>query len=71
MGTGAITEYVDVAQLALYAFWILFFILVGYLHRKASERDGLCRCLRVSSEQESVVCRRPKPIDWRMARVSV
>lgn len=29
MGTGAITEYVDVAQIALYAFWILFFILVG------------------------------------------
>ena len=32
MGTGAITEYMDVAQIALYAFWILFFILVGYLH---------------------------------------
>lgn len=24
MGTGAITQYVDVAQLALYAFWVFF-----------------------------------------------
>ncbi|GIR71882.1 MAG: hypothetical protein CM15mP74_31330 [Halieaceae bacterium] len=39
MGTGAITEYVDVAQIALYAFWILFFILVGYLHREG-KREG-------------------------------
>ena len=27
METGAITEYMDVAQLALYAFWIGFFLL--------------------------------------------
>jgi photosynthetic reaction center H subunit len=25
MGTGAITEYIDVAQLTLYAFWLFFF----------------------------------------------
>ena len=25
MGTGAITGYIDVAQVALYAFWIFFF----------------------------------------------
>ena len=31
MGTGAITQYVDVAQLALYAFWVFFAILVYYL----------------------------------------
>ncbi|MBT5489522.1 MAG: photosynthetic reaction center subunit H, partial [Halieaceae bacterium] len=32
MGTGAITEYMDLAQLALYVFWIFFFSLVIYLH---------------------------------------
>lgn len=39
MGTGAITEYIDVAQLTLYAFWLFFFGLVGYLHRE-SKREG-------------------------------
>lgn len=39
MGTGAITEYIDVAQLALYAFWLFFFSLVWYLHRE-SKREG-------------------------------
>ena len=28
MDTGAITQYVDVAQLVLYAFWIFFFGLI-------------------------------------------
>jgi photosynthetic reaction center H subunit len=39
MGTGAITEYIDVAQLTLYAFWLFFFSLVVYLHRE-SKREG-------------------------------
>jgi len=39
MGTGAITEYIDVAQLALYGFWLFFFSLVVYLHREA-KREG-------------------------------
>lgn len=39
MGTGAITEYVDIAQLALYAFWLFFFGLVVYLHRE-NKREG-------------------------------
>ncbi len=39
MTTGAITEYIDVAQLVLYAFWIFFFGLVLYLHRE-SKREG-------------------------------
>jgi len=39
MGTGAITEYIDVAQLALYAFWLFFFSLVVYLQREA-KREG-------------------------------
>jgi len=39
METGAITEYMDVAQLALYAFWIGFFFLVRHLHREG-KREG-------------------------------
>ena len=31
MGTGAITDYIDVAQLVLYLFWIFFAGLVIYL----------------------------------------
>ena len=39
METGAITQYVDVAQLVLYAFWIFFFGLIYYLQRE-SHREG-------------------------------
>ncbi|MDH4051796.1 MAG: photosynthetic reaction center subunit H [Rubrivivax sp.] len=39
MGTGAITPYVDVAQLVLYAFWIFFFGLIYYLVRE-NHREG-------------------------------
>jgi photosynthetic reaction center H subunit len=39
MHTGAITEYIDVAQLVLYAFWIFFAGLVYYLHRE-NKREG-------------------------------
>jgi photosynthetic reaction center H subunit len=39
MGTGAITSYVDVAQLVLYAFWIFFFGLIYYLVRE-NHREG-------------------------------
>jgi photosynthetic reaction center H subunit len=39
MGTGAITHYVDVAQLVLYAFWIFFACLVYYLARE-NHREG-------------------------------
>ena len=34
MGTGAITQYVDVAQLVLWAFWIFFAGLIYYLVRE-------------------------------------
>lgn len=53
MTTGAITEYIDVAQLVLYAFWIFFFGLVLYLHRESKregyplETDGRQRRIRV------------------------
>jgi photosynthetic reaction center H subunit len=39
MGTGAITSYIDVAQLVLYAFWIFFAGLIYYLHRE-NKREG-------------------------------
>lgn len=39
MGTGAITQYVDVAQLVLYLFWAFFFGLIYYLQRE-SHREG-------------------------------
>jgi photosynthetic reaction center H subunit len=39
MLTGAITSYIDVAQIALYLFWIFFAGLVFYLQRE-SRREG-------------------------------
>lgn len=39
MGTGAITSYIDVAQLVLYVFWVFFFGLVFWLHREG-KREG-------------------------------
>lgn len=39
MPTGAITGYIDVAQLVLYAFWIFFAGLIIYLHRE-NKREG-------------------------------
>lgn len=39
MQTGAITGYIDVAQLVLYAFWIFFAGLVLYLRRE-DKREG-------------------------------
>ena len=39
MPTGAITGYIDVAQLVLWAFWIFFAGLIWYLHRE-NKREG-------------------------------
>jgi photosynthetic reaction center H subunit len=39
MQTGAITGYIDVAQLSLYAFWIFFAGLIFYLRRE-DKREG-------------------------------
>jgi photosynthetic reaction center H subunit len=39
MGTGAITSYIDVAQIALYVFWGFFAALIYYLHRE-DKREG-------------------------------
>jgi photosynthetic reaction center H subunit len=39
MSTGAITGYIDVAQVVLYMFWVFFAGLVYYLHRE-NKREG-------------------------------
>ena len=39
MEIGAITEYVDVAQVVLYVFWIFFFLVIFYLHTE-NKREG-------------------------------
>ncbi|SIT65567.1 photosynthetic reaction center H subunit [Ectothiorhodosinus mongolicus] len=39
MPTGAITEYINVAQVALYVFWFAFAALIYYLHRE-NKREG-------------------------------
>lgn len=39
MGNGAITGYIDVAQIVLYMFWIFFAGLIYYLHRE-NKREG-------------------------------
>lgn len=39
MYAGAITDYIDVAQLVLYAFWIFFAGLIYYLHQE-NKREG-------------------------------
>lgn len=39
MPSGAITSYIDVAQLVLYGFWIFFAGLIYYLHRE-NKREG-------------------------------
>ena len=39
MGTGALTSYMDVAQMTLYAFWVFFALLILYL-RTEDKREG-------------------------------
>ncbi len=39
METGSITQYIDVAQIVLYVFWVFFFALVIYLTLE-SKREG-------------------------------
>jgi photosynthetic reaction center H subunit len=39
MHTGAITDYMDVAQMTLYVFWLFFAALVIYLRRE-DKREG-------------------------------
>lgn len=39
METGGLTNYIDLAQIALYGFWIFFAGLIWYLHRE-DKREG-------------------------------
>jgi photosynthetic reaction center H subunit len=39
MQTGALTQYIDVAQVVLYAFWVFFAGLIYYLHQE-NKREG-------------------------------
>jgi photosynthetic reaction center H subunit len=39
MPKGAITQYIDVAQVVLYVFWVFFFGLIFYLRRE-DKREG-------------------------------
>ena len=39
MSTGAITSYIDVAQITLYVFWVFFALLVWHL-RQEDRREG-------------------------------
>ena len=68
MGTGAITQYVDVAQLVLYAFWIFFAGLIYYLRAREPSRglpDGDRR--RPRRHHRLADPRRRRPSSWRMA----
>ncbi|MEM9472421.1 MAG: photosynthetic reaction center subunit H [Pseudomonadota bacterium] len=39
MGPGDLTQYIDVTQIALYLFWVFFFLLIWYLRRE-DRREG-------------------------------
>ncbi|CAM8644681.1 puhA, photosynthetic reaction center H subunit [Burkholderiales bacterium] len=69
MGTGAITSYIDVAQLVLYLFWIFFFGLVYYLTVE-SKREGFP--LHIEGRDGSIrfdkgVAEMPKPKVYKTA----
>ena len=77
MPTGAVTEYIDVAQIALYAFWIFFAGLIYYLRREdkregyplESDRSGVVRVQgwpaiprpKTFLLRDGTVCTAPRP----------
>lgn len=67
METGAITGYIDVAQLVLYAFWVFFAGLIYYLHRE-NKREGY----PLESDRSGAITHQgwpavPDPKTYRMA----
>ena len=70
MPTGAITGYIDVAQLVLYVFWVFFAGLIFYLRRE-DRREGypldLRPLSRVDGRRASRRSPRPRPSCCRMA----
>ena len=63
--TGAITEYIDVAQLVLYAFWIFFAGLVVYLQRE-NMREGYPLESEVAGRTRNELFAPPPPKTFRM-----
>lgn len=67
METGAITSYIDVAQVVLYAFWIFFACLILYLRREdkregyplESDRSGRVQVIGFPAPPEPKVFRLP------------
>ena len=60
MPTGALTAYLDVAQVCLYAFWIFFAGLVFYLRRE-DRREGYPLVSDWSDDQRALVYWPPPP----------
>ncbi|MDE8345898.1 MAG: photosynthetic reaction center subunit H [Acidocella sp.] len=60
MQTGAITPYIDVAQLTLYAFWIFFAGLVIYLTME-SKREGFPLITNREGERPTGILPMPAP----------
>jgi photosynthetic reaction center H subunit len=66
MGTGAITSYIDVAQIALYAFWVFFAGLIYYLHREDKREGYPLESDRSPHVQVQGFPRVPKPKTFRL-----
>lgn len=66
MGTGAITQYVDVAQLVLYVFWIGFAGLIYYLVRE-NHREGYPMDVEGPRENTITGWPVPRPKTYRLA----
>lgn len=67
MSTGAITEYMDVAQVTLYVFWIFFAGLILYLRREDT-REGY----PLETDTQGEVRRKnfifyPAPVEYRLS----
>lgn len=66
MGTGAITGYIDVAQLTLYVFWIFFAGLIFYISRE-SRREGYPKTNMAGDRIDLAPIYAPSPKQFRLA----
>ena len=62
---GAVTDYIDIAQLTLYLFWIFFFCLIVYLQRE-NKREGYPLVLRNSNRRIIGVFSMPRAKTFRL-----
>ncbi len=67
MNTGAITGYIDVAQIMLYVFWIFFAGLLIYLHREDKREGYPLESDRSSSIKVQGFPAMPAPKTYRLA----